>query len=61
MPDEPGLGVKLDRLKVGEYVQYFKQHGEYTYDRDPGRIGWFPLVPNTRWADPSVDATPSVL
>lgn len=34
--------------------------GGYPYDRDPGRPGWFPLVPNDRWADPTDTAIPDM-
>ncbi len=54
VPDGPGLGVELDRDKLAEYAELFREFGGYPYDRDPGRAGWFSLVPNTRWADPSV-------
>ena len=52
VPDGPGLGVKLDREKLGQYNELYKRLGNYPYDRDPGRPGWSPLVPNDRWADP---------
>lgn len=54
VPTGPGLGVKLNRDKLRQYAEYYQEVGGYTYDRDPGRKDWFPLVPNTRWADPSV-------
>jgi glucarate dehydratase len=60
VPTGPGLGVELDRDKLGLYAEFHRAHGGYPYDRDPGRPGWFPLVPNTRWADPSVSITPDV-
>lgn len=53
VPDGPGLGVTLDRDKVAEYAELYRELGSYPYDRDPGRPGWFPLVPNDSWADPS--------
>jgi glucarate dehydratase len=53
VPTGPGLGVTLDREKVRQYHELFKELGSYPYDRDPGRPGWYPLVPNTRWADPT--------
>lgn len=59
VPDGPGLGVELDRDKLGEYAEEFRRLGGYPYDRDPGRPGWFPLVPNTRWADPTDAARPT--
>jgi glucarate dehydratase len=57
VPDGPGLGVRLDRDKVGRYAELYRRLGGYAYDRDPGRPGWFPLVPNTRWADPAVSVS----
>jgi glucarate dehydratase len=52
VPDEPGLGVKLDRERLEKYADLFKRLGGYPYDRDPSRPGWYSLVPNTRWANP---------
>ena len=53
VPHLPGLGVKLDRDKLGTYNELYKRLGNYPYDQDPGRPGWTPLVPNDRWADPN--------
>ncbi|MFL6072924.1 MAG: enolase C-terminal domain-like protein, partial [Mycobacteriales bacterium] len=53
VPDAPGLGVTLDRDKVAEFHEYYRQTGNYPYDRDPGRPDWYPLLPNDRWADPA--------
>lgn len=58
VPDGPGLGVTLDREKLRRYADLYRRLGGYAYDRDPGRPGWFPLIPNDRWADPSDRATP---
>jgi len=52
VPTKPGLGVTLDRDKLGEYHELFKRLGNYPYDQDPLRPGWTPLIPNRRWADP---------
>ena len=52
VPSGPGLGVALDRDRLEHYAALFRELGGYTYDRDPGRPDWFPLLPNTRWADP---------
>lgn len=60
VPAAPGLGVKLDRDKLGEYSELYKRLGNYPYDQDPGRPGWTPLVPNGRWADPADDARVSI-
>lgn len=57
VPDGPGLGVALDRDKLGTYAELYQRLGGYPYDQDPGRPGWVPLTPNTVWADPA-DATP---
>ncbi|HTF07210.1 MAG TPA: enolase C-terminal domain-like protein [Asanoa sp.] len=54
VPSGPGLGVRLDRDKVAEYAELYKELGGYPYDRDPARPGWYPLVPNERWADPAI-------
>lgn len=51
VPNGPGLGVTLDRERVGRYAELYKSLGGYAYDRDPGRPDWFPLVPNEKWAD----------
>lgn len=55
VPTAPGLGVTLDRDKLGQYADLYKSLGGYPYDRDPARPGWFPLLPNTDWADPADD------
>jgi glucarate dehydratase len=60
VPNSPGLGVKLNRDKLAEYHELFLRLGSYPYDQDPLRPGWSPLVPNTRWADPSDDRVPDV-
>jgi glucarate dehydratase len=57
VPTAPGLGVRLDRDKVGRYADLYRRLGGYAYDRDPGRPGWYPLIPNTRWADPAVSVS----
>ncbi|HEV7708228.1 MAG TPA: enolase C-terminal domain-like protein [Asanoa sp.] len=54
VPSGPGLGVRLDRDRVAEYAELYKELGGYPYDRDPARPGWYPLVPNERWADPAI-------
>lgn len=50
VPTGPGLGVELDPDRMEQYAAYFAEMGNYTYDRDPRRPGWYPLVPNDRWA-----------
>ncbi|HEY7263256.1 MAG TPA: enolase C-terminal domain-like protein [Trebonia sp.] len=58
VPDGPGLGVSLDKERVARYAELYRELGGYTYDRDPGRPGWYPLVPNDRWADPGTELRP---
>lgn len=53
VPDSPGLGIKLDRDKLAHYAELYQKLGSYPYDRDSRRSGWYPLLPNERWADPS--------
>lgn len=54
VPSGPGLGVRLDADKVARYAELYRETGGYPYDRDPGRPGWYAMVPNQRFADPSV-------
>jgi glucarate dehydratase len=56
VPSGPGLGVRLDRDRVARYAELYRELGGYPYDRDPARPGWYPLVPNDRWADPHAPA-----
>ena len=51
VPDKPGLGVRLNRDKLEEYSELYKRLGGYSYDKDPLRADWSPIIPNTRWAD----------
>jgi glucarate dehydratase len=60
VPTGPGLGVRLDREKLGLYHELFRRLGPYPYDQDPLRPGWTPLVPNERWADPGDARVPEV-
>lgn len=60
VPDAPGLGVKINRDKLNEYAELYRELGGYNYDRDPLRPDWSPIVPNTRWADPNDDRTPQI-
>jgi glucarate dehydratase len=53
VPSGPGLGVRLDRQRVARYAELYRELGGYPYDRDPARPGWYPLIPNDRWADPA--------
>ncbi len=60
VPDGPGLGVKLDREKMGKYSELFKRLGAYPYDQDPLRPCWTPIIPNNRWADPTDARNPEI-
>jgi len=60
VPTGPGLGVRLDREKLGRYHEEFRRLGSYPYDQDPLRPGWAPVIPNDRWADPADGRTPKV-
>lgn len=60
VPTGPGLGVRLDRERLAVYHEHFLRLGAYPYDQDPARPGWTPLIPNTRWADPSDGRVPHV-
>jgi glucarate dehydratase len=60
VPNTPGLGVRLDREKLEQYAQRYKELGGYLYDRDPGRLDYYPLVPKQRFADPEVSLKPDL-
>jgi glucarate dehydratase len=60
VPDGNGLGVSLDRAKLEQYHELYRELGGYPYDRDPGRPGWYPTVPNHDWADPTRSITPKL-
>jgi glucarate dehydratase len=54
LPKGPGLGVELDRDKVRQYAELYKELGGYRYDRDPGRPDWYAVMPERRYADPAL-------
>lgn len=58
VPTGPGLGVTLDQDRLGLYADLYKSLAGYPYDRDPGRPGWYPLLPNVDFADHTVSASP---
>ena len=60
VPTAPGLGVTLDRDRLGEYHELFKRLGPYPYDQDPLRPGWTPTIPNQAWADPKDARCPQI-
>jgi glucarate dehydratase len=60
VPTGPGLGVKLDREKLGKYAELYRKLGGYPYDQDPLRPGWAPTIPNNRWADPNDARQPNL-
>ncbi len=53
VPDAPGLGVDLDRDKVAEYAELYRELGGYPYDRDPAGPAGTRCCPTTDWADPA--------
>lgn len=52
LPQGPGLGVEVCRDKLAQYAEHYRSVGGYAYDRDPGRPGWYGILPERRWADP---------
>ncbi|CAN5312117.1 enolase C-terminal domain-like protein [soil metagenome] len=50
LPKGHGLGIELDRDKLQQYEEYYKNSGSYPYDRDPQRPDWFSILPERRWA-----------
>jgi glucarate dehydratase len=61
VPTAPGLGIRLDRDKLRQYSELYKELGGYPYDQDPSRPGWTPVLPNDRWADPDYAECPAPL
>jgi glucarate dehydratase len=60
VPHGPGLGITLDLQKLETYAELYRTLGGYPYDRDPGRPQWYPLLPNTDFADPRDGRTPDL-
>ena len=60
VPTGAGLGVKLDRTKLAQYAELYRELGGYPYDQDPLRCGWTPTIPNNRWADPQDARHPEI-
>lgn len=58
LPSGSGLGIELDREKLAQYAEYYKQVGGYPYDRDPARPDWYSIFPEQRYADPAVKSIP---
>lgn len=52
VPTGAGLGVTLDRERLGRYADLYRELGGYAYDRDPGRPGWYATVPGRDYALP---------
>ena len=50
VPTGPGRGVTINRDKLNQYAELYKELGGYPYDKDPMRPDWFPISPNDRWA-----------
>ena len=53
VPTGPGLGVELDRDKLAQYAEHYREVGGYAYDRDPTRPDWYAVLPESRWANPA--------
>ena len=60
VPDAPGLGIRLDREKMEEYAELYRELGGYPYDRDPGHPGWYALVSKQGFADPDTSLKPTL-
>ena len=60
VPDAPGLGIRLDREKLEEYAELYKDLGGYPYDRDPGHPERYTLVPKQRFANPNASLRPTL-
>ena len=45
VPNEPGLGVELDRDKLKKYDRLYKETESHYYSSDPSRPEWVPLIP----------------
>ena len=60
LPQGPGLGVRLDRAKLSQYAELFKETGGYSYDRDPNRPEWYTVMPERNYADPHDRSTPNL-
>ena len=52
VPQGHGLGVELDRDKLAQYAELYRELGSYAYDRDPFRPGWYAVLPEQRHAIP---------
>lgn len=52
VPQGPGLGVRLDPDRLARYAELYRERGGYAYDRDPGRPGWYALLPGQDYAAP---------
>jgi glucarate dehydratase len=60
VPDAPGLGIRLDREKLEEYAELYREIGGYPYDRDPGHPERYTLVPKQRFANPNARLRPTL-
>ena len=52
VPAGPGLGIEVDRDKLRQYAELYRELGGYPYDRDPQRPEWFSVQPESRFAFP---------
>jgi glucarate dehydratase len=51
VPEGPGLGISLDRDRLGKYAELYRTLGGYAYDRDPARPSWFAIQPGQDYAE----------
>ena len=58
VPKGFGLGVEVNRNKVAQYAELYRELGGYAYDRDPGRPGWHAMLPEANYADPALKRAP---
>lgn len=61
VPTSPGLGVELDQEAMALGEDRFRRWQGYTYDRDPSRPNWYPVLPNSTFADPAIGGIPQAL
>jgi glucarate dehydratase len=59
VPDAPGLGSRLNREKLEEHADLYRELGGYFYDWDPGHPGRYAVVPKQRFSDPYADLRPT--
>ena len=58
LPKGPGLGVELDRDKVARIRRALSRARRLRLRPRSGRPDWYALVPNTKFADPTISLAP---